>query len=581
MSVDVDDDTVSARTLLALAEHDRLLSDDRPISTAQCTLQDGSLDPRLHAQFLEKEREMEAAERNHFECLIAMLEEEEQDSSERNRKKARRSRKKRTCKTLRPYCFDENGERKCLKPRETIWCIVHCTENPNHPRPVASKLFSKFRRRFRLPFDEFKRLLATVSEHDLFGRWTRNDAAGQKSSPLGLLLLGSLRCLGRGLTFDDLEEYTAIDEETHRQFFHQFTLCGERVMFPQCVRMPTTAAECSTHMSEFTTGGLWGAGFSADATNAIMWRCEHNLKQANTGWKSTHPARSHNVCVNHRRQILSSTRGHPSRWNDKTLAWADPLMKGIHTGRILQDVEFTLLEWKGDPGNSGINKKKCRGAWGIVDNGYHRWSCTQAPAKVSCLLTEQRLSDWLESFRKDTECTFGILKGRWRILKTGIRLQGSIAADRIWLTCCALHNMLLEVDGLHAQWKEGVPSDWEGELGQNDVPDCQRFAPFAIRRLANPLLQSFGSRDHETNDCQNLTLSRERSNNNPHDTNEDDDDMDDDLTTNERHHEDGSLYVNSLSYFDFRKRLVEHFDILHRQNRIKWPTRKPAQNNDN
>jgi DDE superfamily endonuclease len=49
-------------------------------------------------------------------------------------------------------------------------------------------------------------------------------------------------------------------------------------------------------------------------------------------------------------------------------------------------------------------------------------------------------SAWLESMRKDVGCTFGILKGRWRILKTGIRLFGVKAADKVFLTCCAMHN---------------------------------------------------------------------------------------------------------------------------------------------
>ena len=51
------------------------------------------------------------------------------------------------------------------------------------------------------------------------------------------------------------------------------------------------------------------------------------------------------------------------------------------------------------------------------------------------------------------ECAFGILKGRWRILKTGIRVQGIEAVNKVWLTCCALHNWLLEIDGLDSDWE--------------------------------------------------------------------------------------------------------------------------------
>jgi DDE superfamily endonuclease len=62
---------------------------------------------------------------------------------------------------------------------------------------------------------------------------------------------------------------------------------------------------------------------------------------------------------------------------------------------------------------------------------------------------------------KDVECTFGIMKGRFRILKTGIRLHRVEATDKIWMTCCALHNYLLDVDGLNEGWESGVPSYWE------------------------------------------------------------------------------------------------------------------------
>ena len=49
-----------------------------------------------------------------------------------------------------------------------------------------------------------------------------SNCAEANASPLELLILESLRYLGRGYTFDDLEVCTAISEELHRVFFHQF-----------------------------------------------------------------------------------------------------------------------------------------------------------------------------------------------------------------------------------------------------------------------------------------------------------------------------------------------------------------------
>ena len=60
--------------------------------------------------------------------------------------------------------------------------------------------------------------------------------------------------------------------------------------------------------------------------------------------------------------------------------------------------------------------------------------------------------------RKDVECTIGILKGRFRILQGGIKVRSIQKCDELWKTCCALHNMLLFVDGLDNNWEAGGSS---------------------------------------------------------------------------------------------------------------------------
>jgi hypothetical protein len=54
--------------------------------------------------------------------------------------------------------------------------------------------------------------------------------------------------------------------------------------------------------------------------------------------------------------------------------------------------------------------------------------------------------------QKDVECTFGILKGRWRILERGVRLHGVDAVNYVWLMCCALHNWLKLIDLQKSRW---------------------------------------------------------------------------------------------------------------------------------
>jgi hypothetical protein len=79
-----------------------------------------------------------------------------------------------------------------------------------------------FRRRFRRPYNEFLELVNMAKESELFQRWLGFDAVGKAAWPTELMVLGALRYLDRGWTFDDLEESTTISEETHRQFFYVF-----------------------------------------------------------------------------------------------------------------------------------------------------------------------------------------------------------------------------------------------------------------------------------------------------------------------------------------------------------------------
>ena len=107
-----------------------------------------------------------------------------------------------------------------------------------------------------------------------------------KLSPIGLLLLGSLRYLGRGWTFDDLEETTGIDEEVHRVFLHQFIRFGRDVLYPQYVKYPKNSEEAKKHTNEFSIAGLNGGVGSMDACHIIIEKCSHRLKQNHLGGKS-------------------------------------------------------------------------------------------------------------------------------------------------------------------------------------------------------------------------------------------------------------------------------------------------------
>ena len=111
-------------------------------------------------------------------------------------------------------------------------------------------------------------------------RWKNKDAAGKDPLPLELLILTTLRYLGRGRTFDDLSESTGISEEVIRVFFQKFTDYGGRVLFNRHVIAPETSDEAKKHVYEFEMAGLAGAIGSMDATHITHERVSHNRRQS-------------------------------------------------------------------------------------------------------------------------------------------------------------------------------------------------------------------------------------------------------------------------------------------------------------
>ena len=373
-----------------------------------------------------------------------------------------REKKRRRPKRLTMWT-DNDGSRRPILPKQTFWYNKYVS-HPDIEDPQFHKLF---RLRFRLPYAQFQELHQRLETESLFARWHTGKVhpwTHVEVTPIPLLLLTTLRYLGRGWTFDDLSENTSISQETIRVFFHKFVEYGSTVLYTQYVRPPQTCHDAREHTSEYEMAGFPGAIGSTDATHILLERVAYRLRQTHIGFKMSHTARTYNITVNHRRQILATTTGHPARWNDKTLALFDHFMMDLKDGSILNDMYFDLYEHMRNADvcddttstpttattSTAVRTRRYQGAWLLVDNGYLAWPTTVPPIKTTSSRREIRFSSWLESMRKDVECTFGILKGRWRILKTGIRLSGVECADKIFLTCCALHNWLLETDGLNA-----------------------------------------------------------------------------------------------------------------------------------
>ena len=131
------------------------------------------------------------------------------------------------------------------------------------------------------------------------------------------------------------------------------------------------------------------------------------------------------------------------------------------------------------------NEEEIKGLYFICDGGYHKWRCMQCPVKNTSAHDLRIWSKWLESVRKDIECTFGILKGRFRILKIPILLQSKEEIDNVLFTCCCLHNEIMRDDNLFKLWEQGV--EWNGPDGFHDLCDIDKA--FKVHRENNGKLK--------------------------------------------------------------------------------------------
>ena len=111
----------------------------------------------------------------------------------------------------------DDGQARGASFKCSTWHCLHAASPPEDKR-----LNAIFRRRFRLPCSVFLELANEIVNHDLLARWAKKDCIGNDPIDYRLLLLGSLRCVGRSSTFDDTEEFTFVSNEVHRNFFQTF-----------------------------------------------------------------------------------------------------------------------------------------------------------------------------------------------------------------------------------------------------------------------------------------------------------------------------------------------------------------------
>lgn len=164
--------------------------------------------------------------------------------------------------------------------------------------------------------------------------------------------------------------------------------------------------------------------------------------------------------VNHQGRFLHVAGPFCGAKNDKTAVKFDDFVMGIKEGQLYANATFELYT---DPGTSAEppTVEEHKGAYLIADGGYHRWRCLQCPTRSDTAASRVSWGKWVESVRKDVECAFGRLKGRFRCLKLPSRFQSLGEVDHEFRACIVLYNMCHFSDGRENRWDDIFEADPE------------------------------------------------------------------------------------------------------------------------
>jgi hypothetical protein len=141
---------------------------------------------------------------------------------------------------------------------------------------VDSPMATMFHLIFRIPFPIYLEHVKQIKADGRFDQWCGFKKFQQTTSPIELLILGSLRYLGRGWAFNDIEENTAISQEVHHTFLHIFINFGSTVLHNKFVQTLAHLDEAKSNMIEYAESGLPGCVGSSDCTHVLTQGCEYN-----------------------------------------------------------------------------------------------------------------------------------------------------------------------------------------------------------------------------------------------------------------------------------------------------------------
>ena len=318
-----------------------------------------------------------------------------------------------------------------------------------------------FRRRYRMSSRLFNRILNDILTYDVqpipeyFSFFhQRYDCTGRKSIGAVLKCTSAVRQLAYGNSPDAFDEYLQIGERCARQCLEYFTKCIHVLYYEKYLRRPNSddiENIYALHEEKHKLPGMLG---SIDCMHWDWKNCPKALQAQFKRRDHKYPTLMLEAVADQRLWIWHAYFGVPGANNDLNVLYGSPLFDDELAG-LAPECPF---EVNGHTYNKGYY---------LADGIYPTWSVfvkTFSVARSEKVLNFKRVQ---ESARKDIERAFGVLQGRWGIIRQPARAFQINTLKLIMYCCIMLHNMILEDEGFEVNLRDtfvdprpNMPDSW-------------------------------------------------------------------------------------------------------------------------
>ena len=291
-------------------------------------------------------------------------------------------------------------------------------------------------RKLRLPWSVFDALAREMeADPDL----AESQAPNRRAVPLRLKLAAALRHLATGHSFDGLEESFKLSGQTMCRFFWgKFLPWMMARKYKDTVYAPRNVDELEDICEEYSYAGFPGCCGSVDGVH-VPWYGFKSGARADFVGKEKQPTLVFGVTVDHRYLIVHVTEAHAGATNDKFVIRGDEFHTHTMHTQLFKDYKFDLYTSK-----DGAKTARFKGCYVLCDGGYGDWR--NLVSAFSCVEPFSPRANWshrVGSVRKDSECTFGVLKARFRVLTSRMYRRKAADVENLFKVCCCLHNMIM------------------------------------------------------------------------------------------------------------------------------------------